>query len=411
MTAPPAPTLASPPALAQLGDRQLFPQLQAQSYLNHAAVSPPSAPVQRALLSTLEAYAQRGMGAVAAALAQRQQLRERVARLFGGQPDHWAFLSNTTAALNAIALSFPWRAGDRVLLLEGDFPTNVSPWLAAAQREQLEPRWLKAQHFEGPHGADLAPLEAELRRGVRLVTLSLVRFQTGTRLPIEEISALCQRYGAQLCVDAIQAAGAVPFNLEAADYLACGGHKWLMGLEGTALLYVRPERISALRPSPVGWLSHQDAVSFLQEPDRMRYDRPLREDTRVFEGGAGNAVGLSALNASLDLIEQLGVPSIFAHIQDYLDRLEPLLEAHGFLSLRSADPARRSGILTVRPQPSVHGPRATLTAIAQGMAQHGVAISTPDGQLRFAPHWPNNVAELSVIEEALDHTLRALRTA
>jgi selenocysteine lyase/cysteine desulfurase len=74
----------------------------------------------------------------------------------------------------------------------------------------------------------LGPLEDQLKRGLRLVAVSAVQFQTGLCMPLVEMAALCRKYGAEIAVDAIQAAGVVPFAIDALglDYVAGGAHKW-----------------------------------------------------------------------------------------------------------------------------------------------------------------------------------------
>ena len=111
-------------------------------------------------------------------------------------------------------------------------------------------------------------------------------------------------------------------------------------------------------------------------------------------------VDTSALEASLDLIQQLGVPEVFAHAQRYNDALERGLLERGFSSLRSADPARRSGTLGVTP------PLAVSSVRMQQELQHlGVACAVPDGVLRFSPHWPNALDEVPVILGHVDQIL------
>lgn len=173
-----------------------------------------------------------------------------------------------------------------------------------------------------------------------------------------------------------------------------------MGMEGAAFLYVRPERAASLVPRVAGWLSHEDPVRFLIEgtSGHLRYDRPIRGDVTLFEGGAQNALGLAALGAGLAPIEALGVPAIFDHVQGYLDRLEAGLVERGFTSERSPDPARRSGILSVLPPPGVD-----LLALAASLLSQGIVASTPDGRLRFAPHWPNSWDEVPAVLAAIDH--------
>jgi selenocysteine lyase/cysteine desulfurase len=388
----------------RLGDRSLFPDLALAAYLNHAGMSPPSRPVQLAITELLQRYAGRGGEGVVAMLAMRARLRERIARLIGARPADVALTGGATHGIQAIALSFPWRRGDRVVLFEGEFPANVTPWQRAAALFELDVRFVPLRRFEESDGEGLAALEAELRAGARLVAVSAVQFSSGLAMPLAGMASLCARHGAELFVDAIQALGAVPLDAQALgiDYVACGAHKWLMGAEGAGFLYVRPERVAALRPALAGWLSHEEPVAFLLEPGKLRYDRPIRREASMFEGGSASALSQAALDASLGLLLELGPASIHAHVNRYLDRLEPLLAARGFESRRSRDPARRSGFLSAAPPPG-HAPRQ----LREALQRLGVAVATPDGLVRFAPHWPNDAdRELPVVEAALDAALR-----
>jgi selenocysteine lyase/cysteine desulfurase len=398
--------VAPSPTPPRFGDRSRFPTLRARSYCNHAAISPPSQQVQAAAIEVLTRYAADGVAALFPCLEQREHLRGRLAALVGAQASELGFVANTTAGVRAVGLGVPWKPGDRVVLLEGEFPANVTPWQRAAELFDLRLEWLRTDDFFGPSGTGLARLEDLLRRGVRLVAVSAVQFQSGLRMPLSEIGALCRTHGAELFVDAIQACGAVPIDVEAMqiDYLSCGSHKWLMGLEGVALLYVRQTRAAALRPVVAGWLSHEDGVRFLFDgPGHLRYDRPIRARADLVEGGAMPVVVLAALEAATEPILALGVPEILEHVQAFHDGLEPGLLARGFQSLRSAVPAQRSGILSVLPPAGVD-----VVALHAGLGRRGISCTIPDGRLRFAPHWPNALAEVPVVLDALDEALAAL---
>ncbi|AUX26739.1 class V aminotransferase [Sorangium cellulosum] len=397
-----------PPA-ARLGDRSLFPHLAPLVYLNHAAISPPSRPVRQAMLALLDDYAAQGAAAFPAWFAQRVGLRAKLGRLIGAeaQADDIALIQSTTRGISDVALCFPWRPRDRVILFEGEFPANVTPWQRAAALFDLEIVLLPLGGFADGSGAGLARLADELRRGARLVSVSAVQFQTGLRMPLAAIGALCREHGAELCVDAVQAVGATPVDVEAAgiDYLACGGHKWLMGLEGTGFLYIRRERAPALRPAVAGWLSHEDGVGFLlRGPGHLRYDRPIRQRADFVEGGNLNAAGFAGLEAAVDLILSIGVARIHEHANRYLDPLEAGLRERGFESLRAADPALRSCALGVRPPAG-----APVVELHRELMGLGIACSIPDGVLRFAPHWPNALDEVEQVLLSVDEALARVR--
>lgn len=390
-----------PASVAQprLGDRSLFPDLEAVAYLNHAAISPLSLPVRQAIHAVADDLGRRGSDAFLTWHAERQRLRHLLARLLHASADDLALVANTTRGVSDIALCLPWRPGDRVLLFRDEFPAVVTPWQRVAELFQLELEFLPA-HDRLHH------LHAALRRPARLVALSAVQFQTGARAPLAELAALCHEHGAELFVDAIQALGVCPLDVTATgvDYLSAGSHKWMMGSDGIACLYVRPDRVAALQPRVAGWLSHEDGLGFLfAGAGHLRANRPIRQRIDFVEGGAPNTLGAAALAASLDLILGLGVPAIHTHVQTYLDELEAGLRELHFTSLRSAIPGERSGILAVLPPHPID-----LIALHHRIGDRGVVCSTPDGKLRFAPHWPNACAEIPGVLAAIDAALRAV---
>jgi selenocysteine lyase/cysteine desulfurase len=291
-----------------------------------------------------------------------------------------------------------------VLLVDGEFPANVTPWQQAAAAFGLEVDFLPLAPFLRSEEEGLALLDAALSRGVRLLAVSAVQFRSGLRMPIAAMAARCAAAGAEIFVDAVQAAGCLPLDVQGIDYLAAGAHKWLMGPLGAGFLFVRAERAAALVPRTAGWLSHEDPVRFLVEgPGLIRYDRPIRRQADLVEGGGMPEAPLAGLLASVEILLALGLPAIAAHVGRYLDLLEPELVARGFRSLRSGRPGGRSGILSVEP------PRGlTASALARELRGRGVACSTPDGALRFSPHWPNHPAEIPEVLRSVDGALLAL---
>ncbi len=385
------------------GRRDLFPDIDARVYAAHAAFTPLARSASLAVRAHLATHAAHGFGVVRDVMATREVLRAELARMIGAPPASLAFTQGTTASVIAVAQALAWRPGDVVVTLDGEFPANVTPWLDAVREHRLGHRSMPADAFYDDGGLDA--LERLLAPGdVRLVAVSAVQFQTGLAMPLAAIAELCRRHDALLFVDAIQAAGVVPLDLGAlgVDLAAGGGHKWLCGLDGAGWLYVAPGREHELAHPRCGWLSLQDGARFLFEgPGELRYDRPLLPTPRVFEGGSSSSVALVALDEGVRMLNAVGVAATFAHVQRWHDALEPGLVLRGFASARSPDPARRSGILSVRP------PSHTAAEWQRRLAAHGVVVNTPDGWLRFAPHFASPVDEPALVLAAIDTILGA----
>lgn len=391
------------PGGAALGDRRWFPDLQPAVYLNHAAISPPSLLVRAAIRQVVDAYAARGVGAVMDAVARRDRLRGRLATLLGCGPGDIGLVPNTTHGVITIATCLPWRAGDRVLCFDGEFPTNVIPWQRAAAQHDLRLSMGSLDGFGDGSGDGLSRVEDELKRGLRLVAVSAVQFTTGLRMPLRQLADLCHAHDAELFVDGIQAAGCVPLDLldDGVDYFSAGSHKWMMGLEGCGVLAVHPDRVPALVPRIAGWLSVEDALGFLfSGRPTLAYDHAVRQRADFVEVGAPNTVGLTALEAGIAPILDLSVYAVSAHVQRLHDAIEDRIQALGLWSLRAREPDARSGILSFRVPLAVDLPR-----LVDDLGRRGVSAALPNGVLRLSPHWANDIGQADAIVDALRESL------
>lgn len=206
------------------------------------------------------------------------------------------------------------------------------------------------------------------------------------------IGRLCRERGVLLCVDSIQGLGALPLDVRECqiDFLANGGHKWLLGPEGTGLFFCRQELIARLTPAVVGWCSVQAM------DDYYRYDSPLREDATRWEIGCSNFIGRIGLGAGIRLLQEVGIENIEQRIFDLNDYLIIGLQKKGYrVTSPIASRVERSGILCFN-----HPAREAKGLFASLMAAK-VAVSLRGQVIRVAPHFYNN-------EEDLDRLLLAL---
>lgn len=381
-----------------LGSRDLFPDLEVPHYLNTASVSPLSKPVSDAMTASLMQQARSGMGAIEHFSASMGSLRQAFGTLVGAQAEDVAIVANTSAGVTAVASCLDWRAGDRVLLFSGDFPTNITPWQQAAQRHQLELVWMDGDRFRTDIGGILDDIERELAQGLRLITLSAVSFVTGRRRPVEHLARRCRDTDTELFVDAIQALGVSPLRMDCGiDYLAAGGHKWLGGPFGTGVMAVAPRRWSQLGGTVASWLSHPEPLGFLfGDRGQLVHDKPLVRGPALFEGGAFNGMGAAGLAASIDTLNQLGIEAIAEHVDGLNQQLAHGLQSRGWNVLWSDDRRFRAGAVVVDPKHQHAG------EVVAALAERGVSVASPNGHLRFAPHWYANHGDIQAVLAALD---------
>lgn len=351
-------------------------------YLAWSAIGLPSAQVRRACLQAMDRHAEEGAGAIPWLLEQSAAAADAFATLVGGQPGTVARTGSTSEGIVAVAQMTPWQPGDTVVLFEGEFPANRTPWLQVARQHQLRVVEVDAHRFTDPERG-LAALDQALRHGARMVAVSAVQFQTGLRMPIDAIARRAHEAGAQIFVDGIQAAGSVPIDVRSApiDWLAAGGHKWLGAPIGTGFLYGRPEAWGALRPHLASWLSHHDPLRFLREPDARPDPGAFSAGPALVEGGMRNHPGLAAARPALEALLRRDLTADVQQTQAHYDAWEALFVHHGFASLRAPHPSGRSGILSFRP-PSGH----SAASLVDAFARHHVHLTAPDGLLRLAAH-------------------------
>ena len=63
-----------------------------------------------------------------------RRLKEAIGRLIGAPAGDVILANSASYGLHLIANGFPWKAGDEVLVMRGDFPSDILPWLSLRDR-------------------------------------------------------------------------------------------------------------------------------------------------------------------------------------------------------------------------------------------------------------------------------------
>jgi len=367
--------------------RAEFPITEQYAFLNHAAVSTLNRRVTQAVHDVLRDMQLSPFDHLRDALFERIQLLKRQASTLinAARVDEVVQMPDTATGINIAANSLPLRPGDNVLVVEGDYPANIYPWLNLAPQGVLV-KWVP-QHAGG---LDLNRLEARIDGRTRVVALSTAMFATGFRNDIAAVGALCKQRGIYFVVDAIQTLGAFPLDVQAChiDFLACGSQKWLLSAPGAGFLYCRHELLDELKLGPyVGATSVVDPFNFLD------YNFTLQQTADRFSLGSPNILGITALNAAMGLLLEVGIDRNAARILELTTTLIEDLQQRGYQILSNLDQQHRSGIVIVaHPDPEA--------AYTQLLAAN-VVTSVRGVGLRIAPHFYNTQDDVLRVGEVL----------
>ena len=360
-----------------------MPIAERLAYFDHAAVAPLPTPTREAIRKWLEQATLEGDTVWPEWAARLEEVRAAAARLINAQPAEIALVPNTTTGIGLVAEGYPWQAGDNVVTLANEFPSNQYPWMNLASRG-VETRRVPVDDGS----VDLDRLAAACDSRTRIVSLSWVGYATGWRVDVRQVADVCRRAGCLFFLDAIQGLGVFPIDVEASgvDFLAADGHKWMLGPEGAGILFIKQEHLTLLRPLNVGW------NSVVQGTDYTRVEPNLRPTAARYEGGSQNMVGFIGLGASLDLLMSLGVgpqaSPVADHVLSITDYACERLEQLGATFLGPRTGAHRSGIVTFQL------PGRDANDLRRRLQVAGIITRCRAGGLRISPHGYNTRDEV-----------------
>jgi selenocysteine lyase/cysteine desulfurase len=319
------------------------------------------------------------------------RLKAALGRLVGVPADQVILGNSTSYGLQVLVQGVDWRQGDEVLLVDGDFPATIVPWLPLAERG-VRVRLLR------PEGAalDAGQLEAELTPATRLFCTSWVFSFSGHTVDLAALGRVCRRAGVTFVVNGSQAVGAAPLDLAGlpVDALVSCGFKWLCGPYGTGFCWLAPDLLASLTHPPAYWLGHlaQDELGQETEP-RLRDDLGAAV-WDVF--GTANFLNFRPWTASVEYLLGLGVDRVAARdqalVERFLQGLDP--DSYRLVSPRSG-PGRSTLVVCGHRHPGrTQGLYERLTAA-------GVDVALRRGRLRVSPHLYNTEADIDRALEVL----------
>ena len=372
--------------------REHFDGLGERAWLNCAHQSPLPAGAAAAAREALEDKRSPWRIGDADFAAVPRRLRSALGKLIGAPAEEIILANSTSYGIELLARTLPLRRGDEVLLVEGDFPATVYPWLP------LRDRGVKVRLLRPNHGRlDADQLAAELSPSTRVLCSSWVFSFSGVAVDLEALGEVCRERGVRFVVNGSQAVGARPIDVTAApiDALVCAGFKWLCGPYATGFAWIRPELLATLTYAPAYWLTHQLArPGGLQRAPEYELAPVGASAYDVF--CTANFLNFRPWTASLELLLEWGIDRIAAFDQMLVERL---LEGIGDGPGRVLSPRElpeRSTLVFVS-----HEREGENERLNERLRDARVDVALRGGALRVSPHFYNHERDIDRLLEVI----------
>jgi selenocysteine lyase/cysteine desulfurase len=321
--------------------RTAFPMLEEVTYLNVGTYGIMPEPALKTFQELQADFERRGVASGHSIGTKANETRERIARLLGASVKEIAFTRDATDGINLVLAGLTWEAGDEVITTAEEHEAMNHPLLYLQATKGIRMR-----RVEVSPDAEvmLQRIEAVVTPRTRLIGMSHVTCETGTRLPAREICAWAAARGIPTLFDGAQALGAFPINVReiGCDFYTSNGHKWLCGPKGTGVFYGCLDKLVQLSPAHVGagslaWVDVNNGIA-----------EPWASGQR-FEYGT-RAWGLYAgLGASLDWYEGLGWDRVQQHLITLNHYAKQCILERPYLHLMSPqDWEQSSGLVTFK---------------------------------------------------------------
>ncbi|MBA4748819.1 MAG: aminotransferase class V-fold PLP-dependent enzyme, partial [Sphingopyxis sp.] len=216
--------------------RGLFAMPRDVHYLNCAYMGPLPLRVSAAVAAGAASKASPWTYRPADFFAHIEAYRTRAARLMGGAVDDIALVPSVSYALAIAAKNLPLAAGQNIVVLGEQFPSNYYVWTAKAAAAGAEVRVARRDTDDDWTAAVLASIDAD----TAIVAVPHCHWADGRLVDLAQVGTACRAVGAALVLDLTQSLGALPFDAAAVqpDFAVAAGYKWQLSPYGTGMLYV-----------------------------------------------------------------------------------------------------------------------------------------------------------------------------
>lgn len=231
--------------------QQSFSVDRSLMHLNNGGVCPAPVVVQEAEKAHLAEFHRSPFYSLQSAVRpQIESVRSQLAECLGCDSEEIAFTRNTSEGMEIVQLGIRLNPGDEILTTSQDYPRMLRTWEQRIKRDGIVLKKIDIPVPLVDAGVLVDRFRSQITPKTRLIMCCHMIDLTGQILPIKEICAEAHANDILVLVDGAQTFAQVPFNLRelGCDFFATSLHKWMMGPQGTGLLFVRKNLIPSIWP-------------------------------------------------------------------------------------------------------------------------------------------------------------------
>jgi len=356
--------------------RHLFDMPRETIYLNAAYMTPSTRRMHEIAIEGSANMMHPWEMSAASFYDEAEATRTEIGSLLNIDPECVAFIPAASYGAAVAAKNLPVGAGQYILLLEGQFPSNVYPWMTLAKEKGAKLLFVKAPADDDWTAEIISEIEAHGDQ-IAMAALPNVHWANGCLIDLEQVSAALKKNGSTLVLDVTQSLGAVPLDVAAVDpdFMFLAGYKWMFGPYSTGFMYVAPRHLGG-RPLEQNWISRRGSEDFARLVD---YTDEYQAGARRFDvGERSNFILMPLVREGIRQVSNWGINNIRDSCEAMTDQLADIFVEQGFTCI---DKDKRS--------PHILAVKVGLEAgerMMPGLKDAGVVLSLRGDMLRISPH-------------------------
>jgi cysteine desulfurase / selenocysteine lyase len=354
-------------------------------YLNHAAKSPIPNYVAKSMHQYIDKCRSENIEYYPNCIDENKEFKSLIAELINANEHQIAISLNTSTGINLCVDHINWKKDDEIIIYSKDFPANIFPFLKLKEQYGVKINVVRDDDFI----LEEDKIIGLISKKTRLITVSHVQFLSGQVIDLEKIGNICKENDILFVVDSIQSCGAIHLDVKKyhIDFLANGGHKWMIFPSGMGFIYFS-EKFKRLNNHYYhGWLDYENPF------DLFNWKRKKYDDGKQFELGTAQEMLINAAIASLKFRNEVGVENIHNRIKSLRESLKVNLTKLNLEILDHNEKNFQSGIISFR--------HKSAGKLYKDLMSMGITIAIREGTLRVSPHFYNNENDIDCFIEKL----------